>query len=129
MNPTPIPNANEYNRVIDSLMSEGYEIVPNGNSIDYNWGDYAGMYRQNARTTYMPVRKPDGRWMLYSKNIEDDEENDIDQFGGKRKSRINSRKSYRKTRKTRTKSRKPRKTRKKSRKSYRKTRKTRKTRK
>ena len=64
---TPIPTQGEYEITIDELIHNGW--TTNWNR-DYNWGNGIPhpLLRQNAGTDYESVRKPDGRWLLFSRS-------------------------------------------------------------
>jgi hypothetical protein len=65
---TPIPTQQEYDMIIGDLVRDGWVA---GNR-DYDWGDgrIPGLFRQDAMTAYQRVRKPDGRWLLFSRRID-----------------------------------------------------------
>ena len=65
---TPIPTQDEYEITINGLIHNGWVA----SNIDYDWGDgrIPGLFRQNAMTAYQRVRKPDGRWLLFSRRID-----------------------------------------------------------
>jgi hypothetical protein len=67
---TPIPTQEEYDITINGLINHGWVGVA-GNR-DYDWGDgrIPGLFRQDAMTAYQRVRKPDGRWLLFSRRID-----------------------------------------------------------
>lgn len=66
---TPIPTQEEYVITINGLIHNGWVA----SNIDYDWGDgrVIRLFRQNAGTDYERVRKPDGRWLLFSRRTPD----------------------------------------------------------
>lgn len=67
---TPAPTEQDYDMIIDDLVRDGW--TTNWNR-DYNWGDGIPppLFHQDAGTDYEIVRKPDGRWLLFSRRRPD----------------------------------------------------------
>ena len=63
---TPIPTEEEYDMIIDDLVRDGWTTNWN---IDYNWGNGIPppLFHQDAGTEYEIVRKPDSKWLLFSR--------------------------------------------------------------
>lgn len=63
---TPIPTQEQYEITINGLIHNGW--TTNWDR-DYNWGNGIPpqVFRQDAMTQYEIVRKPDGRWLLFSR--------------------------------------------------------------
>jgi len=66
---TPMPTQEEYEITINGLIGHGWVT----NNIEYNWGTGvpAQIFRQDANTDYERVRKPNGRWLLFSRRRPD----------------------------------------------------------
>lgn len=64
---TPIPTQAEYDVIRNNLINQGWVA---GN-IEYDWGDgrMPGLFRQDEMTDYQRVRKPNGMWVLFERDI------------------------------------------------------------